>query len=73
MKCPNCSKDMEVSPYIINTYPATVEFYCDCGLIVDSYDGRCKVCFRSRETFTDERIAELDAMLMSLIESGHRD
>ena len=48
MTCPNCGEKMQQSNIVIDTLPATYEWYCKCGLVLDECDGKFHVCFRSK-------------------------
>ena len=61
MTCPNCGAEMQVSNFVIDTYPETYEHYCSCGAIVDVSEGYRHMCSSSR--LTAEQIAMCSAKL----------
>lgn len=62
MICPNCSAEMRMSDFTIDTSPEINEFFCKCGLVLDNCEGVDSVCFRTKN-LTEDQIETVKSLL----------
>lgn len=55
LNCPKCWRKMQRSNLVVDTYPETIEWYCECGLIWDERDCALTQCYRTNEVKVAEK------------------